>query len=290
MSLGNSFFSDFGASGGKDGAQGVQGLQGAQGLQGNRGIQGVLGNRGGLGSQGTQGINGQIGSQGIQGGSGVNGSQGIQGFGGAIGAQGVQGAQGVGSQGVQGILGNSWTNFQSIPLVSGQTMSNSNGIFGAGTTLSAGTNTIWLFPCVFRQSFITSSVNMTSTDTGTAGRLFRILIYSHGTSGANQGYPETKLYESPDLDLSTSGVKTGIVNLTFYAGVTYWFGGYQNLAGLVFALSSVNWSTLNVFSASRNGIIGSYTYGSAPTTWNVATQTIFASASIRIGLNIQTIL
>ena len=155
---------------GIQGVQGVQGLLGTQGLQGIQGItgaQGVTGAQGAVGSQGTQGIQGiqgitgsqgTIGSQGITGSTGTQGTQGIQGIQGRQGITGSTGAQGsvgstgsTGAQGAQGtsgatILGNTntWTatntfNNTITGSISGNaatatTASNSNALFGYGTS------------------------------------------------------------------------------------------------------------------------------------------------------------
>jgi hypothetical protein len=267
MSLGNSFFSDFGASGGKDGTQGVQGLQGTQGLQGNRGIQGVLGARGGIGSQG------------------------IQGFGGQIGSQGIQGIQGAGSQGSQGLQGVMCEDYQIIPIAVGQTTYNGNGLCSSDTAeLTITANTIFIAPCVFRQSFTTNLLSVRNNFLVAGARVIRILIYSNGTSGANLNYPETKLYESVDLDMTTLGVKSVITNLTFLANVTYWFGCYGNITGQVSAVSANQASMFMYFDQSNCQLRQAVTFGSAPTTWNVATQTYASDVAVRVGINVNSVL
>ena len=50
-----------------------------------------------------------------------------------------------------------------------------------------------------------------------AGALARILIYSNLNN-----LPNTKLFESANLDLSTTGAKTAATTFTFNAGTTYW--------------------------------------------------------------------
>jgi len=266
MSLGNSFFSDFGSSGGKDGAQGVQGVQGAQGLQGNRGIQGILGNRGGLGSQGVQGFDGQIGSQGVQ---------------------GIQGAGSQGSQGVQGIKSDY---YQIIPLAVGQTTDNGNGIASTDTAILTTTpNIIFVTPTIFRQSFNSNLFSIRNV-TAVAGRLGRILIYSNGTSGVNQDFPETKLFESVNIDLSTTGIKSVIVNFNFFSNTFYWIGFYANLSGDIAALSGTGASLFMALGLNNNQLRQSATYGSAPTTWNVATQTYAADTGVRLGMYVNSLL
>jgi hypothetical protein len=50
-----------------------------------------------------------------------------------------------------------------------------------------------------------------------AGSLCRLLIYSD-----LNGNPDTKLYESSDIDCSTTGLKTVLNSFTFNAGTRYW--------------------------------------------------------------------
>jgi hypothetical protein len=51
------------------------------------------------------------------------------------------------------------------------------------------------------------------------GSLCRLLIYSD-----NNGFPDAKLFESADLNLSTIGFKIATTTFTFNAGTTYWLG------------------------------------------------------------------
>jgi hypothetical protein len=90
----------------------------------------------------------------------------------------------------------------------------------------------------------------------------RILIYSD-----LNGIPTTKLYESANLDCSTTGQKTATTSFTFTAGTTYWlcthFSGIANMTsftptGVITILIS---GTANIAS-----YIYTYTFGSAPTT------------------------
>jgi hypothetical protein len=50
-----------------------------------------------------------------------------------------------------------------------------------------------------------------------SGSLCRLLIYSD-----NNGLPNAKLYESANLDCSTTGFKIATTTFTFTAGTTYW--------------------------------------------------------------------
>jgi hypothetical protein len=87
----------------------------------------------------------------------------------------------------------------------------------ASTSNTGGTsNRMWLFPFIPANSFTISSLSLWVT-TATAGSLFRVLIYSD-----NNGSPDAKLFESANIDGSTTGQKTITTTFTFNAGTTYW--------------------------------------------------------------------
>ena len=70
------------------------------------------------------------------------------------------------------------------------------------------------------------SINVSSAS---SGALIKILVFSD-----KEGYPFSKLYESTDLDCSTTGIKTSTSNaLQFDAGNTYWVGIIANQSGPV---------------------------------------------------------
>jgi hypothetical protein len=63
-----------------------------------------------------------------------------------------------------------------------------------------------------------------------AGSLAKILIYSD-----LNGYPSSKLYESTNLDCSTTGLKTVTArSFVFDANTVYWIGTIHNQAGAQF--------------------------------------------------------
>ena len=83
---------------------------------------------------------------------------------------------------------------------------------GANFTLSR----LHLIPFFPANTFTISEILMFSNGP-IAGSLCRLLIYSD-----NNGLPDAKLYESANLDLSTSGFKVATLTFTFNAGTTYW--------------------------------------------------------------------
>jgi hypothetical protein len=108
------------------------------------------------------------------------------------------------------------------------------------------------------------SVNVT---TGSVGSFIKILVFSDLA-----GAPSSKLSESPDLDCSTTGIKTVFVGgLQFNAGETYWIGIITNLSGPILT----GYSTSNVIPISSslsapyspNWLLASNSYGfnSVPT-------------------------
>jgi hypothetical protein len=116
--------------------------------------------------------------------------------------------------------GNTWTNGNGVhsivPLASG-------GVTFNGLTANIGNTSqtglsIRLSPYIPAQSITTSNLYIRVT-TATAGSLCTIVIYSD-----TDGVPTNLLYESADLDCSTTGLKTAITSFDFVAGTRYWLG------------------------------------------------------------------
>jgi hypothetical protein len=70
---------------------------------------------------------------------------------------------------------------------------------------------------------------------GVASALGRVLIYSN-----LNGEPNTKLYESADLDFSTTGDKTITTAFTFLAGTTYWLAFHSSSTQTVAGIAASN--------------------------------------------------
>jgi len=132
---------------------------------------------------------------------------------------------------------------------------NGNGI----TTVGTIANRLYAIPFIPNRTFTSSNLylNVTVLGSGVNGR---ILIYSD-----LNGKPDTKIFESSNLDCSTTGLKTATTSQTFTAGTTYWictqFSGICTTHGYSVA------SLMNIY-GSGTSISCSYynspTFGSAP--------------------------
>lgn len=89
------------------------------------------------------------------------------------------------------------------------------------TTAPGAANRIELVPwlCPFSQSFDQFGTNVTAA---VAGALGKVVVYAADADG----YPSTLLYESGDMDFSTTGAKTATPGapLNFVRGALYWVG------------------------------------------------------------------
>jgi hypothetical protein len=113
--------------------------------------------------------------------------------------------------------------------ISGQFYSGQVVNGGGGTAQSVSTNRMTFMPILARRSFTANNFTINVT-TATAGSLQKILIYSDVN-----GYPNTKLYQSTDLDCSTTGLKTATAgSFVFNADTVYWVGSMANQAGAQF--------------------------------------------------------
>lgn len=167
-------------------------------------------------------------------------------------------------------------------LGSGQIYSNIP-IGASNSTTPMSTNLIYIMPFKPAQTFTTSNIFVNVSVLG-AGVNARILLYSHS---ATNGLPDTKIYESANLDCSTTGVKTATTAQTFTAGTTYWLGlhtsGAVTLAGVVVA--SLIQIGVDSTTAQYTSISRSVAFGSAPSTWGT-TGTQLSATFPRIGLTI----
>lgn len=80
------------------------------------------------------------------------------------------------------------------------------------------------FPYVPSNTFTSTSLSFNVIN-AVAGSLAKLCIYSH--DGINA--PQDRLYESTDINLSTSGNKTISTSFTFTKGKVYWFGILSNV-------------------------------------------------------------
>jgi hypothetical protein len=150
------------------------------------------------------------------------------------------------------------------------------------TTQATTANTLYLYPFIPNKTITSVSLKIQVTILG-AGVNCRILIYSD-----LNGFPNTKLYESANLDCSTIGVKTATTAQTFNAGTTYWLALHSSG---VTTLSHINSSAAtplyltNVGSNSITQYTSTITFGSAPTTYTYSSQATGAIPKIVINLS-----
>jgi hypothetical protein len=110
-----------------------------------------------------------------------------------------------------------------------------------------------------------------SCSTSQASSLGRILIYSD-----LNGLPNTKLYESANLDLSVTGIKTATTTFTFTAGTTYWLSFHGSGTASIHSISVGNVIPLRISSISVNSLYIATTapaFGSAPSPFGAVSGT-----------------
>jgi len=150
------------------------------------------------------------------------------------------------------------------------------------TTQATTANTLYLYPFIPNKTITSVSLKIQVTILG-AGVNCRILIYSD-----LNGFPNTKLYESANLDCSTIGVKTATTAQTFNAGTTYWLALHSSG---VTTLSHINSSAAtplyltNVGSNSITQYTSTIAFGSAPSTYTYSSQNTGAIPKIVINLS-----
>ena len=157
-----------------------------------------------------------------------------------------------------------------IPLASGDVTCLQITGFGAFTSSALVNNRIALSPFLPNQNITTSDLQI-EVNTIQAGSNCRILIYSN-----LNGLPNTKIYESANLDCSTGGTKTAITTQTFTAGTTYWIGIHGQNTAFLWALQPSQVLPLKVTGNTNGGLVTNYifkdvTFGSAPATFGTPT-------------------
>jgi hypothetical protein len=154
---------------------------------------------------------------------------------------------------------------------SGHIVSNNFSGAGFGSTLQIP-NRIVLSPFIPSKTFTSSNFLIRVFGNVAPSMLSKILIYSD-----LNGRPNTLLYQSADLDCSTTGTKTALNSFSFTAGQIYWLGYWSNSNPQIFTIAAANMYCLRNQGAIPNpsNIVSvTITYGSAPTTITGTTESL----------------
>jgi hypothetical protein len=144
----------------------------------------------------------------------------------------------------------------------GFVVSNNLTSTGMGSTIQV-TNRLMSSPFIPAKTFTSSSLTFRVFQ-AVASALSKIMIYSD-----LNGYPNTLLFESANIDCSTTGTKTISTSFTFTAGTIYWLTFWTNSTPTVFTIASTNMYAIRTQGAvpsPANLVSVTLTYGSAPTT------------------------
>lgn len=127
-------------------------------------------------------------------------------------------------------------------------------------------NQLLLYPFIPNKALTIGSIAVNVAN-ATAGVLSRILIYSD-----NSGLPDSKLYESVNIDCSISAFKSVNTTFTFNAGTTYWLAYHTNGGGsLTTGISQNALLPLYMMGWAQGAftmLTASITFGSAPSTFS----------------------
>jgi len=131
------------------------------------------------------------------------------------------------------------------------------------TNTGVSANSIIAYPFTPNKTITSSQLKINVTLLGVG--LSRILIYSN-----NNGFPNSKLYESTDINVSTTAVKTITTTQTFTAGTTYWLAYHTNIAHSITGIAGGALTPLflsNVANTPVTFYTLPATFGSAPSTF-----------------------
>lgn len=186
-----------------------------------------------------------------------------------ISSQGTTGSQGsAGILGAQGVSRFSGIH-NALPNVSGAIISYQVVVTGFQQS-NIPANRLYAIPFIPAKNTAYSGLAITVQTAGGSG-LGRILVYSD-----LNGRPNSKLFESTDLSLNSTGIKTVTTSGTFLAGVTYWLCWYNsaNTSTLSTVISTAPFGCLTVdYDESLIAQLGYYmdvTFGSAPNTFSTS--------------------
>lgn len=144
------------------------------------------------------------------------------------------------------------------------------------------TNLLSLYPFIPNKTITSVSLKIAVTTLG-VGVNARILIYSD-----LNGFPNTKLYESANLDCSSLGNKTALTTFTFNAGTTYWLGLHTSGIASFTHINSQGLIPLYITNAGSSAITqytSTIAFGSAPTTYTYSNQATGAAPRVVINLS-----
>jgi len=155
-----------------------------------------------------------------------------------------------------------------IPLESGE-QTTSNVLLASLSSSPMIANRLWTYP-FFPLNTVVSSNLYINVGTLMVGANCRILIYSD-----LNGKPNSKLYESANLDCSTLGIKTATTSFTFTAGTKYWLTLHSSSTPSLSTIPVTSLMPLRIFNntLSASSYIQTVTFGSAPATWGAANPT-----------------
>jgi len=125
-----------------------------------------------------------------------------------------------------------------------------------------GTNIMYAYPFIPNKDITSGALKINVTTLG-AGVNCRILIYSD-----NNGAPGTKLYESANLDCSTTGIKSAVTSFVFNSGTVYWLcvqsSGATTLTGITPSALVPLFMTSTFTGVPIVSLVNNSIYGSAP--------------------------
>jgi hypothetical protein len=177
-----------------------------------------------------------------------------------------------GGGGLQGIQ-NIYNNFPAANFGIDASL-NATGLTNNGVSA----NSIIAYPFTPNKTITSSQLRMNVSTLG-AG-LARILIYSD-----LNGLPNTKLFESTDINVSTTGVKTITTTQTFTAGTTYWLAYHTNIAHSITGIAAgalISLFLSNIASTPVTAYFLTATFGSAPNTFTYSSSSSTAVPRIMI--------
>lgn len=148
---------------------------------------------------------------------------------------------------------------------------------GSTSSVSGAAGRMEIFPFVPRRDVTIDRLAL-NVVTGVASATAKFVVYSSDDNGR----PNELITETGDLDLSTTGTKEAVVNLTLHRGTVYWIGVRHSSTATISVWQTVSTADINGGSAisttGRKTLRRTLTYATAaPTNW------VFDSTEISSG-------
>jgi hypothetical protein len=159
-----------------------------------------------------------------------------------------------------------------FPTASGVAINPTSIPINSETNATGVANRCFTFPFIPSKTITISAIRL-KVNTLMIGSNARILIFDNLIN-----VPNNKIYESSNLDCSTTGLKTATTSQTFTAGTVYWLAVHYSSNQIIAGFTPTALINIKSSTASPIGCVYAYrtdqTFGSFPSTFGTPTEVV----------------